>query len=170
MYRKKSKSLKFFWRPTIVFSAILSVKKILGVRVEFIKSALYCLLARAVKSPSRIKCGSLETLRPSPYSIQTTPASRITASWETGQLRLNSIFPSQSATTILVLKTWVRLWPCKKRSKIWVAKCRVEKTGSLLFKNLNLTVKLYWDWLKMSRMLEFPYNHIKVQQKKRTRL
>ena len=32
--------------------------------VQFIKSALYCLLARAVKSPSRIKCGRpRETLR-----------------------------------------------------------------------------------------------------------
>ena len=43
--------------------------------------------------------------------------------------------PSQSAPTILVLKTWVVLWPWKKiRSKIWSAKSRVQKTRSLLFK------------------------------------
>ena len=43
--------------------------------------------------------------------------------------------PSQSATTILVLKTWVVFWPWKKiGSKIWSAKSSVQKTRSLLFK------------------------------------
>ena len=45
----------------------------------------------------------------------------------------SSLLPSQSVPTILVLKTWIGLWPWKKiRSKIWDAKSRVQKT--LLFK------------------------------------
>ena len=39
----------------------------------------------------------------------------------------HTYLPSQSAPTILVLKTWVGLWPWKKRSKVWVAKSRVQK-------------------------------------------
>ena len=38
--------------------------------------------------------------------------------------------PSQSAPTILVLKTWVSLWPWKKiRSNIWTWKLQVAKKG-----------------------------------------
>ena len=51
--------------------------------------------------------------------------------WSTDSL---AKWPSQAVPTILVLKTWVGLWPCKKRSKIWVAKSRVQKTRPLLFK------------------------------------
>ena len=44
--------------------------------------------------------------------------------------------PSQSAPTILALKNWVGGGPEKKTgSKIWGAKSRVQKTGSLLIKN-----------------------------------
>ena len=45
--------------------------------------------------------------------------------------------PSQSAPIILVLKTWVGLWPCKKRKKgpkYGLQKAGCKKTGSLLFK------------------------------------
>ena len=43
--------------------------------------------------------------------------------------------PSQSAPTILVLKTWVGLWPwIKSGPKHGPVKSKVKKTGSLLFK------------------------------------
>ena len=43
--------------------------------------------------------------------------------------------PNQSASTILVLKTWVGLWPWKKSGpKYGPEKIRLQKTGSLLFK------------------------------------
>ena len=60
------------------------------------------------------------------------------------KLSCTAVSPSQSAPTILVLKTWVGLWPCKKRSKIWVAKSRVQKTGSLLFKNRRGCLFSFW--------------------------
>ena len=44
--------------------------------------------------------------------------------------------PSQSVPTILVLKTWVGLWPSKKSCpKYGPEKSKVKKTGSLWFKN-----------------------------------
>ena len=42
--------------------------------------------------------------------------------------------PSQSVLTILVLKTWISLWPWKKSPKYGLQKAGWKKTGSLLFK------------------------------------
>ena len=59
----------------------LSRKYLVSEYIQFIKSALYCLLARAVKSPFSYKVWKAKRdTEAQPYSIQTTPASRITAS------------------------------------------------------------------------------------------
>ena len=47
--------------------------------------------------------------------------------WSTHSLAKS---PSQPVPTILVLKTWVGLWPCKKK----VQNMGCKNTGSLLFK------------------------------------
>ena len=53
--------------------------------------------------------------------------------------------PSQSAPTILVLKTWVGLWPWKKSGpKYGPEKSRLQKTGSLLFKKRRGSLSLFF--------------------------
>ena len=59
------------------------------------------------------------------FPVSSSPETRVI---ERDQLFLPCThLPSQSAPTILVLKTWVGLWSWKKRSEIWVAKSKVQK-------------------------------------------
>ena len=54
--------------------------------------------------------------------------------WTWNETHLLTLSPSQSARTIIIiLKTWVGLWPWKKGPKYGLQKARCKKAGSLLF-------------------------------------
>ena len=76
--------------------------------------------------------------------------------WEVGNFVPKSKWPqlpNQSASTILVYQVdliFFSVWNFKKRSKIWVAKSRVQKIGSLFVMTLFFAPcylqPIFWTW------------------------